>query len=123
VPFKSLFCERFGCPLAQYEEQAFRKCLYWHARSLAPVIRTINPDFFLKDFIFIRYLGDSVGVRDATVDILNYGDANRGNREFLRTGLKIRVSGQKASHLVHQLFLEAHEAEAAAPPQCGGSIS
>jgi hypothetical protein len=117
LPFKSLFCEKFGCPPAEYEQGAFRECLYWHARFLAPLIRTINPDFFRKDFTFIRYLGDSVGVREATVDIFNYSDVNRGNREYLRTGLKIRVSGHKASHLVHQLFLEAHEAEAPTPPQ------
>lgn len=77
----------------------------------------VRPDFFFEDFKFLRYLGDSVGVRDATVDIRNYGDVNRRNLKFLRTGLKIRVSGQKANHLVHQLFLEAQEAEAAAPPQ------
>ena len=117
LPFKSLFCEKFGCPPARYEDRAFRKCLYWHALFLAPVIRLIRPDFFFEDFKFIRYLGDSLGVRDATVDIRNYGDVNRRNLGFLRTGLKIRVSGQKASRLVHQLFLEAEEAEAAAPPQ------
>ena len=117
LPFKSLFCEKFGCPPAGYEERAFRKCLYWHARFLAPVIRKISPDFFFEDFKFIRYLGDSLGVRDATVDIRNYSDVNRSNLGFLRTGLKIRVSGQKASRLVHQLFPEAQEAEPAASPQ------
>ena len=55
-------------------------------------------------------------MRDATVDIRNYGDVNRRNLKFLRTGLKIRVSGQKATRVVHQLFLEAQEAEAAASP-------
>jgi hypothetical protein len=123
LPFKSLFCEKFGCPPAAYEERAFRKCLYWHARFLAPVIRTISPDFFFEDFKFIRYLGDSLGVRDATVDIRNFSDVNRRNLEFLRTDLKIRVSGQKANRLVHQLFQRAQEAEAAAPPQLGSSIS
>jgi hypothetical protein len=123
LPFKALFCEKFGCPPEVYEERAFWKCLYWHARFLAPVIRKISPDFFFEDFKFIRYLGDSLGVRDASVDIRNFGDVNRRNLGFLRTGLKIRVSGQKASRLVHQLFPEAQEAEAAAPPQRGSSIS
>jgi hypothetical protein len=117
LPFKSLFCEKFGCPPEGYEERAFRKCLYWHARFLAPVIRKISPDFFFEDFKFIRYLGDSSGVRDAGVDIRNYGDVNRRKLEFLRTSLKIRVSGQKASRLVHQLFLQAEETEVAASPQ------
>jgi hypothetical protein len=123
LPFKSLFCEKCGCPPAEYEEQAFRKCLYLHARFLAPVIRKISPDFFHEDFTFIRYLGDSVGVREATVDILNYGTVNHGNRHSVRTGLKIRVSGQKASYLVHQLFMEAQKAETASLPQEGSSVS
>ena len=123
MPFKVLFCEKFGCPPEGYEERAFRKCLYWHARFLAPVIRMISPDFFFEDFKFIRYLGDSLGVRDATVDIRNYSDVNRRNLEFFRTSLKIRVSGQKANRLVHQLFQQTQGAEAAAPPQIGSSIN
>ena len=121
--FKSLFCEKFGCSLAAYEERAFRKCLYRHARFLAPVIRKISPDYFLEDFKFIRYLGESLGVRDAMVDIRNYSDVNRRNAEFLRTGLKIRVSGQKANRLVRQLFQQAQEAKAAAPSQISSSIN
>jgi len=123
LPFKSLFCEKFGCPPERYEERAFRKCLYWHARFLAPVIRKISPDFFFEDFKFIRYLGDSLGVRDATVDIRNYSDVNRRSLEFFRTGLKIRVSGQKANRLVRQLFQQAQEAKAAAPSQISSSIN
>ena len=82
----------------------------------------ISPDFFFEDFKFIRYLGDSLGVRDATVDIRNYSDVNRRNLEFFRTSLKIRVSGQKANRLVHQLFQQTQGAEAASPPQIGSSI-
>jgi hypothetical protein len=117
LPFKSLFCEKFGCSPAEYEEWAFRKCLFWHARLLAPVFRTINPDFFLEDFKFIRYVGESVGVREANLDVLNYNDANRGNPSFLRTGLKLRVSGRKASRLVHQLSRETRQADTTALPQ------
>jgi hypothetical protein len=117
VHFKSLFCEKFGCPLAAYEERAFRKCLYRHARFLAPVIRKIDPNFFLEDSKFIRYLGDSVDVPDAALDIRKYSDVNRRNAEFLRIGLKIRVSGQKAGRLVHRLFQEACQADAVASTQ------
>jgi hypothetical protein len=110
--FKSLFCQKFGCPPAEYEERAFRKCLYWHGRILAPVVRTIKRDFFLEDFKFIRYLGDSLGVREATVDVKNYNDVNRASGSWLRTDLKIRVSGRKANRLLYQLFQEAREADA-----------
>ena len=115
--FKSLFCQKFGCPPAEYEERAFRKCLYWHARFLAPVIRTINRNFFLEDFKFIRYLGDSLDVREATVDLKNYNDVNRGSGSWLRIELKIRVSGRKANRLLYELFQEARQADTAASTQ------
>jgi hypothetical protein len=42
-------------------------------------------------------------VREATVDLQNYKDVNRGNRSLLRTDLKIRVSGRKANRLICQM--------------------
>jgi len=36
LSLKSLFCAKFGCSPTEYEERAFRKCLYWHARFPAP---------------------------------------------------------------------------------------
>ena len=89
---------------------AFRKCLYWHARLLAPVVRRLAPDFFAEDFKFIHYLGAAAGVRDADVDVLNFRDVNLGKPSFWRTGWKIRVSGRKASRLVRELFAAEREA-------------
>src|ERR1700733_1073813 len=86
LPFKSVFCERFKCSPDDYEEQAFRKLLYWHARFLAPVIRIIKRDFFLEDFKFIRYLGESLDVRQAKVDVLDFKDFDRKHWGLLHTG-------------------------------------
>jgi hypothetical protein len=105
-PFKTLFCERFACPLEEYEERAFRKCLYWHARFLAPMMRMIDPKFFREDFKFICHLGQSVSVTDASIDVAEYGDLNRGRPKFLRTGFKIRVSGRRAMSVAEQLLRE-----------------
>jgi hypothetical protein len=113
LPFKSLFCQRFGCSPEEYEERAFRKCLYRHARFLAPLIRMVSPGFFVHDLKFIRYLGESVGVREVGVDLAEFGDLNRGRSRFLRTGLRICVSARKAGQLAYQLIREAEEAEAA----------
>ncbi len=109
--FQVLVCQRFNCPPSQYEERVFRKCLYWHARLLAPVVRRVKPDFFAKDLKFIRYLGASSSMREAGVDLLNFRDVNLGNPSFWRTGLKIRVSGRKASSLAHQLFAEERKTD------------
>jgi len=101
---KALFCERFDCPPSEYEERAFRKCLYPHARLLAFLIRIISPNFFAEDFKFVRYLGESTSLRDVSADRMNFHDANRSNPKFLRTALRIRVSGRKATRLAQRLY-------------------
>jgi hypothetical protein len=79
---------------------------------LAPVIRKIRGDFFLEDFKFIHYLGASSGLREATTDVKNFNDVNRGSGNWLRSELKIRVSGRKANRITYELFQEARQADA-----------
>ena len=103
-PFRSLFCERFDCAPSEYEDRALTKCLYWHARFLAPLIRMLSPDFFRIDLKFIRYLGESTGMREALEDRGNLRHANRSNPGFFRTTCRIRVSGSRATRLAETLF-------------------
>ena len=102
--FQTLFCERFHCESAEFEERAFRLCLYWHARLLAPLLRRINPRFFEKDLKFIRYLGATTDWEEARVDIANFRLLNVGKPSFIRKDLRLRVSGRKASQLARQVF-------------------
>jgi hypothetical protein len=104
---RALFCNRFGCPESEYERRAFTKCLYWHAKLLAPALLRLNPELFAKDLEFIRYLGAATDLREASVDALNFQTANLAHPRFWRTGMKIRVSGRKASTLAHRLFSSA----------------
>ena len=67
-----LFCQRFGCPPSEYEERAFRECLYWHAKFLAPLLRRVKPEFFSEDFKFIRYLGAATNVREVKADAADF---------------------------------------------------
>jgi len=87
----------------------FRRCLYWHAWLLAPLLRRLNPDFFTEDLRFIRYLGTSTGLREVSLDLMSFRDANLGRRNFWRTALKLRVSGRKAGKLAEKLFAEIPE--------------
>src|SRR5208282_6898568 len=96
LPFKALFCKKFGCSPADYEERAFRKCLYWHARLAAPLIRMIRPNFFREDLKLIGYLGEATDTREATADLMEYSMTNRGSGRFLQTAFNLRVSGRKA---------------------------
>ena len=119
---KSLFCERFGCPPEDYEERAFQKLLYRHARLLAPVIRILKPSFFLEDFKFIAYLGDAVDFRQAKVDVLDFNDLGKKHWRLLHTGLRIRVSGRKARRLAFELLGKPQWTGSAFPSQPGSSV-
>ena len=104
---KALFCEQFNCSPAEYEERAFRMCLPWYARLLAPVFRKAASDFFAEDFRFLRYLGAATSGREANSEMIAFQDVNRAKRSLLRTGLRVRVSGRKAAGLAQQLFSDA----------------
>jgi len=110
-----LFCQRFQCPASEFEARAFKKCLYWHARLLAPMMRRLKPDFFAEDFKFIGYLGASTGLREIDVDLMNFRDVNLGRPSSWRTTLKLRVSGRKAGRLAHELFAADSEANLPTP--------
>ncbi|MHC1767471.1 MAG: hypothetical protein AB9869_24855 [Verrucomicrobiia bacterium] len=72
-------------PPAEFEERAFRRCLPWYARLLAPVLRRMTPGFFDEDFKFIRYLGSATGGREVQAEVLSFQDVNRMKRIWLRT--------------------------------------
>ena len=122
MAFKTLFCEKFGCPPEDYEERAFRKFLYWHARLIAPLLRLVRPKHFSDDFEFIRFLGASLDVRQARVDTMDFRDLDRKNWRFLHSGLMIRVSHRKARRVAFQLLGAPEWVNPAAPPVQQGNF-
>jgi len=102
--FTSLFCEYYQCPPPEYEERAFRACLYWRARILAPLIRKIWPAYFQPDLGLIRYLAKTPGRRDAINELAAFLEANNSRGGFARRMLRIRISSQKTSQLIGLLF-------------------
>jgi hypothetical protein len=103
---KTLFCEQFNCPVAAYEERAFKRCLYWHARLVVPAVRVLSPSFFAEDLKFMQELGLTSGWRAARSEVLTFQDANRATGGFWRNSLRLRVSGRKAADLSQRLFAE-----------------
>ena len=101
---RTLFCEKFDCPPDQYEERAFRRCLYWHAWLLAPVLRRLSPGLFAEDIEFIEELGQTHDGRAARSEILTFQEENRAKGGIWRNGLRLRVSGRKAANLAQRLF-------------------
>ena len=68
------------------------------------MIRILNSNFFAKDLKFIQVLGESNDLEEARLDLLNFQDANLAGEPYLRTRLKLRVSGRKAIELARTLF-------------------
>ena len=107
--FKLLFCEHHRCPAGEYEERAFRECLHWQARILAPVIRRLNPEYFAEDFALIRYLGECKAWRSAKLELATFSDANHLHGGFSRKWLRLRVSSRKATKLARRFLRESDE--------------
>jgi hypothetical protein len=104
LDFMSLFCEQHKCPLSEFEERAFRICLYWHARILAPLIRRIQPRYFDLDFALIRYLATCRSRRNAINELAAFMEAIKDRGGFARKVLRFRISARKANALVIQVF-------------------
>jgi hypothetical protein len=104
VDFMSLFCEQQQCAPPEFEERAFRMCLYWRARVVAPVIRKIMPRYFEPDFALIRYLAKCQGRRNALNELAAFTEANGATGGFARRVLRNRISARKASKLITQIF-------------------
>ncbi len=102
--FQELFCRRFGCPPSEYEQRAFRECLYVHAKVLAPLLRKMNAELFKPDLSFLHYLGEATDLREVRADMADFQDANSRRGGFWRRSLRIRVSGRKAGRLARELF-------------------
>lgn len=101
---KARFSRQFRCSESDYERRALRRCLYWHARLLAPLLMLINPSIFDLDRRLIHYLGEVTERRDAMREVLSFQDTNMAKPTFARRWLRGRASGRKAKALAEQLF-------------------
>jgi hypothetical protein len=102
--FQSLFCERFQCAPAEFAERAFQETLYPHARFITALARKLWPAAFAEDFKFLGYLGQATSLVEVAAEVDNFRDLNRTRGDTLRTVLKMRVSGRRASRLAQELF-------------------
>jgi hypothetical protein len=101
---RTLFCERFACPPSQFEKRALSKCLYFHARLLAPLLRWLNPNYFERDLRFIHYFGNAKDWPEVSAEVLALRYQDLLHPRFSRNALRLRVSGRKANKLATTLF-------------------
>jgi hypothetical protein len=101
---KTLFCGRFRCSPSDFDRRALRKCLYFHARILAPLLRMLSPNCFERDLVFIDYFGKATNHEEvlAEVGALKYLDHTEPR--FARRALRLRISSRKAGRLAKKLF-------------------
>ena len=100
------FCERQDCTAAQFENQIFWRCLYPHAVPLAWVLKKLNPSFFMDDRTLIQQLGFDRDLDEVDANLRDFQYVNNARRHWLRTGLKIRVSGRRVASLARKLFAD-----------------
>ena len=101
---RSLFCEHFACPLSEFEKRVFQKCLYPHARMIAPLLRWLKPDCFERDLLFARYFGNAKDWQEATAEVAALCYQDRIQPRFARKALRLRISGRKANELAAKFF-------------------
>jgi hypothetical protein len=77
---RSLFCEHFACPPSEFEKRALRKCLYPHARIIAPLFRRLKSGCFERGLLFARYFGNAKDWQEATAGAAGGISRSRGSR-------------------------------------------
>ncbi len=101
---RTRFCERFGCAASEFEHRALAKCLYLHARMIAPLLRLLNPKFFERDLRFIHYFGNAKDWQEVSAEVLALRYQDLLHPRFARNALRLRVSGRKANKLAGKLL-------------------
>ncbi|MGP8198381.1 MAG: hypothetical protein ACLQU4_02630 [Limisphaerales bacterium] len=108
---RTLFCEQHGCSLSEFDKLAFQKCLYPHARLMAPLLRRIKSDYFERDLLFAHYFGNAKDLQEATAEIAALRYEDHIQPRFARNALRLRVSGRKANDLALKFFAQANPAQ------------
>jgi hypothetical protein len=101
---KSLFCERLQCPPSEFEKRAFQKCLYFHARVIAPLLRLFDPGWFERDLQFIRDLGNAKSWPQVIAELDAFRYREHLQPVYARSKWRLRVSARKANKLAFDLF-------------------
>ena len=102
--FKTLFCQHFNCPSAEYQNRVFHKCLRGHARILAPLLGLLFPGYFDLDFTLINHLGSATGRRGVELELAAFREANLLHHSIGRSFLGLRISSAKAAKLANSLL-------------------
>ena len=102
--FREAFCALTGTPLPQFETALFRRCLYFHARFVAPILLKINSAFFDEDFDAIREIESVKCPEVLTMEIARFHGRNKRDSNWLRRWFLIRISGKRLTRWKTRCF-------------------
>jgi hypothetical protein len=98
------YCARHQCPPSRYEERVFRECLYSHAAPFASFLFTLSPKRFREDRQVIHQVGLARTLDEIDAALSDFHYVNHSRPDWLRTSLKIRVSGRKVRVMATSLL-------------------
>jgi hypothetical protein len=91
---REIFCERFQCPVEEFESRLFWLCLPRWQHPLVRPLEAINRDYFTHDFGLLRRLARVTSAREVKYELESYRHYNP-TKGWFRKKFKIRISGKR----------------------------
>ena len=113
---KDQFCAWFGCPPQKYRERALKKCLHWHARLLAPVLRLLDARFFDRDLTLIHDIGNAQDWRGVEEALDHFRFRNSDRQLTWHADFRLMVSAEKVRALADLLLTPTEVESSVTPP-------
>jgi len=103
--FKEAYCSRLHCSPERFETHAFWTCIFRHALPLAWLIYRRDPGFFTEDLDLIREVGKMTDPELFKSEVNYFHGRNLRDKRWVRTILRVRVSGGRLMRLRRRLGL------------------
>ncbi len=97
--FAELYCETQGIAPERYTDVVLSRCLYPHARLVAPLVRFLWPNYFAADLDFVRSVGRLRRFREFSYEVEEFAH-HPANRGFWRLSANVRVSSRALRRMV-----------------------
>lgn len=104
--FRELYCEHHGITDERFERVLLWRCLHWTARPWYWLL-WVNRDYYTADFDFIRGVGDLRSRRGFHDEVSEFHH-HPGNRGFLRTVLRMRISSKRLQLIFDREIRSTH---------------
>lgn len=102
---REAFCEKYDCPESQFVDQAFNRCLPFHAHLLRPFCFVTNPGHFDADIDLLQGVASATTMNRVREEITDYFTHYK-NRGWLRQRAHVRISTRKLKLLARELLRE-----------------